>query len=121
MYSEIPDKLRDMAQCIYATKDIDDIVSAFAQAQESLRYIWKDEGLVFMAPEFFVDIMVRPLSQFHIQLTEAYKTFSEALRHIPVENLYLEATSPSYLSQYAQYWVAEKLGMIHFNSNIVVV
>lgn len=121
MYSVIPGKLRDMALCVYAESDIESITSEFYKAQNTFRYIWREDGLVFEIAEFFVDIVVQPISQFHTQLTNAYKTFTEILEHIPANNLFLEANSPSYLSQYAQYWVAEKLGLLNYYSNIAVI
>lgn len=79
-------------------------------------------GLQVFTTDFIADIIRYPLSQFHTEIVKACKMFMTAKEYNDKEgtNFYLEPYSPSFFSQYAQYWVAEKLDLLHFPSRIGV-
>lgn len=121
MYCEMTDIIMDMAQAQYTKDEISLISQSFSNAQESLRYSWNTQGLVFEAPEFFIDIVVDSISSFHLQIIDAYMKLSQSIKESPNIDYFLQADSPSYISQYAQYWVAEKFNMKNFDKKILVV
>lgn len=121
MYTELPENLLDMASKIYKKSDIEHIWECFGTAQEKLCYFWNEEGLVFEAPEFFIDLFVEIISRFHNQVTSSFQDFQRAQDEMPDAGRFLEALTPGFHSQYAQYWVAEKFDMFNFPKRIVVV
>ena len=121
MYCELNEIIMDMAHTQYTKDEISLISQSFSNAQESLKYSWNTQGLVFVAPEFFIDIVVDSISSFHLQITDAYMVFSQSIKDFPDLDYFLQADSPSYISQYAQYWIAEKFNMTNFDKKNLVV
>lgn len=121
MYCELNDNIVDLAYSFYSKDEVILLKQSFSEAQETLKYHWNDHGLVYEADEFFIDIVLENISRFHIQILNAYGTFSKANRILPDSGFYLDANSPSFVSQYAQYWVAEKIGMTDYTKRFCVV
>lgn len=80
------------------------------------------EGLKLTTSTAMADVVRYPLSQFHTEIMKAYKLFMKGklLNNEKGMNLYMESYSPSFFSQYAQYWVAERLNILNFPSRICV-
>lgn len=104
-----------------------DMVDVFKKAcvhpyQKEKSVNFAKTGLQVFTTDFVADIIRYPLSQFHTEIVKACKMFMKAKEYNDKEgtNFYLEPYSPSFFSQYAQYWVAEKLDLLHFPSRICV-
>ena len=70
---------------------------------------------------FFVDIVAWPLSQFHHEIISAMDVFHVYDDRYKDLNVFLDARTPSYFTQFSQYWVAEKIGKLETESNIMVI
>ena len=89
--------------------------------EHSVRF--DERGLVIHSKNFIVDTIIYPLSQFHTEVVKAMDCFIPARKmsdHFG-SNIYLDAYSPSMFTQYAQFWVAERLDLLHFSSKIGVI
>lgn len=81
------------------------------------------EGLIITTSDFIADVVIHPMSQFHSEVIKAANNFLPIVRMNKEmgTKFFLEAYSPSMFTQYAQYWVAERLGLIKETSKIMVV
>lgn len=82
-----------------------------------------ERGLVIHTKNFIADTIIYPLSQFHTEVGKSLDCFIPARKmseRFGSKN-YLDAYSPSMFTQYAQFWVAERLGLLDFPSKIWVV
>lgn len=120
MYCELGDYLKDACKPFVSEEEFEHIRKEFGIAQEHLAYQWQSEGLVFQAPMFFVDIVAWPLSQFHSEIINMMDTFHICDDRFKDLDVYLDARTPSYFTQFSQYWVAEKIGKLEAKSNIIV-
>lgn len=120
MYTELTPSFLDLLSTKYTSDEIQKLKTFIDEAQKSMSYIWCEDGLMFDVQEFYIDIIIDIISQFHLQIISVYADFKKTLKAIPDVNFFLEATTPSYSSQYAQYWVAEKLDMLKFYQRIAV-
>ena len=120
MYCELSDNLKDACKPYVSGEQFEQIKKEFGIAQEHLSYQWQDEGLAFRAPMFFVDIVAWPLSQFHHEIINTMDTFHVCDERIKNLNVFLDARTPSFYTQFSQYWVAEKINKIEAVSNILV-
>lgn len=82
---------------------------------------FQNEGLKLTTTDFVADIIRYPLSQFHSEIMKACNLFMKLKKNCDEKSIYMESYSPSLLSQYAQFWVAERLNMLDFPSKICVV
>lgn len=86
--------------------------------EHSVRF--DERGLVIHTKNFIADTIIYPLSQFHTEVVKALDCFIPA--HKMSErfgsNIHLDAYSPSMFTQYAQFWVAERLDLLFFPSKI---
>lgn len=69
---------------------------------------------------FFVDIVAWPLSQFHHEIINTMDVFQVCDDRFKDLNVFLDARTPSFYTQFSQYWVAEKLGKLDVGSNLMV-
>ena len=81
------------------------------------------EGLIITTSDFIADVVIHPMSQFHSEVIKVANNFLPIVRMNKEmgAKFFLEAYSPSMFTQYAQYWVAERLGLIKETSKIMVV
>ena len=118
MNCELTDILKEASKPYVSEKTFDDIKETFHQAQSHFKYVWDEAGLYISAPEMFVDIVQFPASQFHSNIIRALDTFK---RYIEVSgspsNLFLNSQSPSFFTQFSDFWVANKLGISVVNNN----
>ena len=122
MYCELTDNLKDACKPFINDEEFYSIRKEFRTAQEHLSYIWQDDGLLFIAPSFFVDIVLFPVSQFHSQIIMAMEDFHIYDNGLDEFNVFLNAKTPSFFTQFSQYWVMEKINKLEVDvSNIVVV
>lgn len=121
MYCELTDNLKDACKPFIGNEEFEHIRKEFGLAQERLSYTWLEDGLFFRAPMFFVDIVAWPLSQFHHEIISAMDVFHVYDDRYKDLNVFLDARTPSYFTQFSQYWVAEKIGKLETESNIMVI
>jgi hypothetical protein len=105
---------------LYGMHECDILLNEIKRAKGMLTYRWGEDGIEIYAPEFFIDIVIHPLSQFHSMVSMSYEQFVNVLEKLPKDNLFLQATSPSLFTQFAQYWVAKHLGINKTLRNILV-
>lgn len=120
MYCELTDNLKDACKPFISDEEFEHIRKEFAIAQEHLSYTWLEDGLLFRAPMFFVDIVAWPLSQFHHEIINTMDVFQVCDDRFKDLNVFLDARTPSFYTQFSQYWVAEKLGKLDVGSNKMV-
>lgn len=121
MYCELSENLKDACMPFISNVEFEHIKNEFAIVQERLCYQWQDNGLMFQCSEFFIDIVMYPLSQFHNEILKALDLFLSIKKAIPEGTLFLQAESPSFYTQFSQYWIAEKLDMLNPNLKLVVI
>jgi len=121
MYCELADTLMDACSPFINDEEFYNIRKEFRTAQEHLSYIWQNDGLLFFAPSFFVDIVIFPLSQFHSQIIMAMEDFHIYDNGFNDNNVFLNAKTPSFFTQFSQYWVMEKINKLEVEGNITVV
>lgn len=120
MYCELTDNLKDACKPFISDEEFEHIRKEFGIAQEHLSYTWREDGLLFRAPMFFVDIVAWPLSQFHHEIINTMDVFQVCDDRFKDLNVFLDARTPSFYTQFSQYWVAEKLGKLEVGSNLMV-
>jgi hypothetical protein len=120
MYCELTDNLKDACQPFISDEEFEHIRKEFGIAQEHLSYTWREDGLLFRAPMFFVDIVAWPLSQFHHEIINTMDVFQVCDDRFKDLNVFLDARTQSFYTQFSQYWVAEKLGKLDVGSNLMV-
>ena len=98
-----------------------DIVNHARVSDKSVVFL--SEGLRLTTSSAMADIIRYPLSQFHAEITKACDLFMKGKKLNDEKDMkfYMESYSPSFYSQYAQYWVAERLDMLNYPSKICVV
>lgn len=120
----ISDDLANSLTAMFSQKYIDlfkkDLIHPFDN-EHSVRF--DERGLVIHSKNFIVDTIIYPLSQFHTEVVKAMDCFIPARKMSDRfgSNIYLNAYSPSMFTQYAQFWVAERLDLLHFSSKIGVI
>ena len=119
MNCDLNDNLKNACEPQFTDIEFQSIKEQFESAQMRLKYTWIEKGLVFSCPEFFADIIICPLSQFHHEIINALDTFLPFKKNNI--NGFLEAYSPSFFTQFSQYWIAEKLDMLETKKNICVI
>jgi hypothetical protein len=120
MYCELTDNLKDACKPFISDEEFEHIRKEFGIAQAHLSYTWREDGLLFRAPMFFVDIVALPLSQFHHEIINTMDVFQVCDDRFKDLNVFLDARTPSFYTQFSQYWVAEKLGKLDVGSNLMV-
>lgn len=80
------------------------------------------KGIMIVTTNFIADVIKYPLSQFHIEVIKAVNCFLPFVRlnKEKESSVFLNAYSPSFFTQYPQFWVAESLDMLKSPSNISV-
>ena len=121
MYCELTDNLRDACIPFINDEEFYNIRKEFRIAQEHLSYIWQNDGLLFIAPLFFVDIVLFPLSQFHSQIIMAMDDFHIYDNRLDEFYVFLNAKTPSIFTQFSQCWLMEKINKFEVNVNNLVV
>ena len=120
----ISDDLANSLTAMISQKYIDHFKKALIHPFDNEHSVRFDErGLVIHSKNFIVDTIIYPLSQFHTEVVKAMDCFIPARKmsdHFG-SNIYLNAYSPSMFTQYAQFWVAERLDLLHFPSKIGVI
>ena len=88
--------------------------------EHSVRF--DERGLVIHTKNFIADTIIYPLSQFHTEVGKALDRFIPECKMSERfgSNIYLDAYSPSMFTQYAQFWVAERLDLLFLPSKIGV-
>lgn len=116
---ELTDNLKEASKPFVDEKSFYDIKEAFQQAQtQHITYAWEEDGLYISASEMLVDIVLFPSSQFHVNIINALDTFKKYISAggSPT-NLFLNSQSPSFFTQFSDFWVATKLGIPTANNN----
>lgn len=120
----ISDDLANSLTAMFSQKYIDLFKKALIHPFDNEHSVRFDErGLVIHSKNFIVDTIIYPLSQFHTEVVKAMDCFIPARKMSDRfgSNIYLNAYSPSMFTQYAQFWVAERLDLLHFPSKIGVI
>lgn len=120
----ISEDLANSLTAMFSQKYIDLFKKALIHPFDNEHSVRFDErGLVIHSKNFIVDTIIYPLSQFHTEVVKAMDCFIPARKMSDrfVSNIYLNAYSPSMFTQYAQFWVAERLDLLHFPSKIGVI
>ena len=120
----ISDDLANSLTAMFSQKYIDLFKKALIHPFDNEHSVRFDErGLVIHSKNFIVDTIIYPLSQFHTEVVKAMDCFIPACKMSDRfgSNIYLNAYSPSMFTQYAQFWVAERLDLLHFPSKIGVI
>lgn len=120
----ISDDLANSLTAMFSQKNIDLFKKALIHPFDNEHSVRFDErGLVIHSKNFIVDTIIYPLSQFHTEVVKAMDCFIPARKMSDRfgSNIYLNAYSPSMFTQYAQFWVAERLDLLHFPSKIGVI
>lgn len=120
----ISDDLANSLTAMFSQKYIDLFKKALIHPFDNEHSVRFDErGLVIHSKNFIVDTIIYPLSQFHTEVVKAMDCFIPARKMSDRfgSNIYLNAYSPSMFTQYAQFWVAEGLDLLHFPSKIGVI
>lgn len=120
----ISDDLANSLTAMFSQKYIDLFNKALIHPFDNEHSVRFDErGLVIHSKNFIVDTIIYPLSQFHTEVVKAMDCFIPARKMSDRfgSNIYLNAYSPSMFTQYAQFWVAERLDLLHFPSKIGVI
>lgn len=120
----ISDDLANSLTAMFSQKYIDLFKKTLIHPFDNEHSVRFDErGLVIHSKNFIVDTIIYPLSQFHTEVVKAMDCFIPARKMSDRfgSNIYLNAYSPSMFTQYAQFWVAERLDLLHFPSKIGVI
>lgn len=120
----INEDLENSLTAMFSQKYIDLFKKALIHPFDNEHSVGFDErGLVIHSKNFIVDTIIYPLSQFHTEVVKAMDCFIPArkMSNRFGSNIYLDAYSPSMFTQYAQFWVAERLDLLHFSSKIGVI
>lgn len=120
----ISDDLANSLTAMFSQKYIDLFKKALIHPFDNEHSVRFDErGLVIHSKNFIVDTIIYPLSQFHTEVVKAMDCFIPARKMSDRfgSNIYLNAYSPSMFTQYAQFWLAERLDLLHFPSKIGVI
>lgn len=116
---ELTDSLKEASKPFVDEKTFFGIKEAFKIAQTLLTYVWKEDGLYISAPEMFVDIVLYPSSQFHSNVINAFEIFKNYIdvNGFPAKNIFLNSKSPSFFTQFSEFWIADKLAITRINNN----
>lgn len=120
----ISEDLANSLTAMFSQKYIDLFKKALIHPFDNEHSVRFDErGLVIHSKNFIVDTIIYPLSQFHTEVVKAMDCFIPARKMSDRfgSNIYLNAYSPSMFTQYVQFWVAERLDLLHFPSKIGVI
>jgi hypothetical protein len=60
---------------LYGMHECDILLNEIKRAKGMLTYRWGEDGIEIYAPEFFIDIVIHPLSQFHSMVSMSYEQF----------------------------------------------
>lgn len=121
LHCELTDVLKDACKPFLSETEFENIKKEFEIAKNNIQCRWSDDGLYFYVPEFFMDIVAYPLSQFHHEIINTMNTFHIATGEYENMNIFLNELSPSFYTQFSSYWVAEKIGKLDAPSRIKVI
>lgn len=122
-HAGVSDDLEDSLLAYFNRDIVDMFKKVFVHPYDRDKSVsFQSEGLRLTTSSFMADVMRFPLSQFHTEITKACNLFMKGkkLNDEKGINLYMESYSPSFYSQYAQYWVAERLDMLNYPYRICV-
>lgn len=123
-HGRVSDELEDSLLAYFNQETVDLFKKRFVHPFDRDKSVaFQSEGLRLTTSSVIADVIRYPLSQFHTEITKACDLFMKGkkLNEEKGMNFYMESYSPSFYSQYAQYWVAEKLDMLNYPSRICVV
>lgn len=120
---ELTDNLKEASKPFVNEKAFYDIKEAFHQAQKHCSYAWEEDGLYISASEILVDIVLFPVSQFHTQIINSLDRFREFIEIGGSPTMFfLNSQSPSFFTQFSDFWVANILGIpVSVNNNPMMV
>ena len=123
-HARVSDDLEDSLLAHFNQETVDVFKEIFVHPFDKEKsVVFLSEGLRLTTSSAMADIIRYPLSQFHTEITKACDLFMKGKKLNDEKDMkfYMESYSPSFYSQYAQYWVAERLDMLNYPSKICVV
>lgn len=123
-HARVSDDLEDSLLAHFNQETVDVFKEIFVHPFDKEKSVVSlSEGLRLTTSSAMADIIRYPLSQFHAEITKACDLFMKGKKLNDEKDMkfYMESYSPSFYSQYAQYWVAERLDMLNYPSKICVV